>query len=120
MYGEESHMCKKIQQMGKMIVWYQNEKEYVLHHHDTSNQDEDWRSELSGRNRTLEYYEERNKAFVRWTLAFYSACIFLKKKKNKSFFNGIRVAKQLHKERASKEKIYLNAIELRNKKEMGK
>lgn len=115
MYGEESHMCKKIQQMNHVLLWYQNTSEYVLHHHDTSGSLEEWRIMLNGRNRTLEYYEERKKAPIRWTLVFGATCFALKSYSNsKPYFRGVKIARELHRIHASKEEILNNALLIRN------
>ena len=117
MYGEESHMCKKIQQMNQRIVWYQNNNEFVLHHHDTSEIQEEWRVCLNGRNRTLEYYEERKNAPIRWTLAFMTTCFVLWTNHSYGpYFDGVKIAKKLHSENATKSEILCNALEIRDNK----
>ena len=69
MYGEESTFCKKMQWSGKCIVWTDSKEGYVLHYHDKSKKIDPWRLYLMGRNRTLEYYENRKGKYI-WFIPY--------------------------------------------------
>jgi len=71
MYTEECLLSKKILWSGKQIVWYKNVSEYVLHHHDKSGKVDPWRTYLMGRNRSLEYYENKEEHTPMWFWAYW-------------------------------------------------
>lgn len=109
MYGEESYFSKKILWTGKKIVWFKDEENYVLHHHDKSGNIPNWRLYLMGRNRALEYYENKGLAQIRWFLVFKLFEMFsVKGSKMKPYRSGIQKAKQLMKTHATAEKIYID------------
>ena len=103
-YVEESTFAKKILWDGKSILWYKNNDNYILHHHDKSNSIDDWRVFLMGRNRAIEYYENRSNYLCRWTLAFLFFCL-------KGILEGIKIEK----DNSTKDKILENAVEYVNK-----
>lgn len=97
MYGEEGTFSKKILWNDKIILWYKNKNNYVLHHHDKSKNVDEWRKYLMGRNRGLEFYENRDKYPI-WRIVY---LIFLVKllcqfKKNYSYLVGMFKARKLY------------------------
>lgn len=109
MYGEEGYFAKKILWNKRSIIWYKDENDYALHHHDKSNGTDGWRLYLMGRNRALEYYENRSVAPIKWFLVFYLFWIqsFLKKDK-RLYCEGMIAARKLIKKNSSKEDIYMD------------
>lgn len=59
MYTEECTFSKRIIWAGYVICWQKSKNSYILHHHDKSKKTDGWRLFLMGRNRSLEYYENR-------------------------------------------------------------
>lgn len=111
MYGEESYFAKKILWAGKRIYWYKDNDNYVLHHHDKSNRTDNWRLFLMGRNRGLEYFENRKKYFL-WDMIYYTFFTYLffsGKNKHKSYIDGMIQAKNLIKQGVSKTELYNQA-----------
>lgn len=105
MYSEESTLCKKILWRNDAILCYENEENYVLHYHDKTGHVDNWRVYLMGRNRALEYYENRKIAPFRWFFAFH---IFLlqyrmRNKQEKIYYKGCKDAKKLQKSEHYKE-----------------
>ena len=99
MYSEESTLCKKILWQGGAILCYESDENYILHYHDKTGHVDNWRVYLMGRNRTLEYYENRNRAPFRW---FWVLHVFLLQYRMKSrqgaiYYKGYRDAKRLQK-----------------------
>lgn len=70
MYGEEGCFAKKILWNVKKIIWLNDEKNYVLHHHDKSGSVDSWRLYLMGRNRYLEMIENKQRCPIIWPLIF--------------------------------------------------
>lgn len=109
MYGEEGTFSKKILWYGKQIIWFKNEDCYILHHHDKSSVIDGWRLYLMGRNRGLEYYENRDKR-VSWRfvyLVFWIKCI-LQYKKNYQYLQGMKKARKLKSLRNNYNECYLD------------
>lgn len=100
MYGEEGTFSKKILWNDKVILWYKNKNNYVLHHHDKSKSVDEWRKYLMGRNRGLEFYENRDK-YPLWRIVY--LVFFLKLlcqcKKNDSYLAGMFKARKLYKKK---------------------
>ena len=115
MYGEESTFAKKILWDGKNILWYKNNDNYILHHHDKSNSIDDWRVFLMGRNRAIEYYENRSNYLCRWTLAFLFFCLNIFLKRDLIYLKGILEGIKIEKDNSTKDKILENAVEYVNK-----
>lgn len=70
MYCEESTFAKKILWNKYEIIWYDSDKDYVLHHHDYTNQRPSWSVILEGRNRLLEFVENCKWYNFSWGLLF--------------------------------------------------
>lgn len=116
MYGEESTFSKKVLWKGYKILWYKKQDSYVLHHHDKSGKVDPWRLYLMGRNRGLEYYENRNRNFL-WTLAYMMFYIkeLINYKSNKFYIEGMKKSHLLRKKHANNKIYYLDGVEARNK-----
>lgn len=113
MYGEESLFAKKALWHKKRLIWYRNEHNYVLHHHDKSQKIDGWRLYLMGRNRTLEYYENRKQCRIRWTILFVAFHIYLllkdrRGKGYRAYFEGMHTAKKMYRMHATKDDYYQN------------
>lgn len=112
MYGEESTFAKKILWGGSSIIWYKNQDCYVLHHHDKSGKVAPWRLYLMGRNRGLEYWENK-RGHLLWPLVYGIFYFMMKmKKSNYYFYEGMRQAKSLYTEGHTKEELYKMAKEI--------
>lgn len=111
MYGEEGTFAKKVLWDNKMILWYMDKKNYVLHHHDKSKKIANWRLYLMGRNRTIEYLENRKKKFWRWNLIFNAFVIkyfFERHCHCDAYLRGVQAARKMIKEKRTLEEIYLD------------
>ena len=119
MYGEESTLAKKILWSGNYIYGVFDKDSYVLHHHDKSTHIEPWRRFLMGRNRGLEFWENRkgHHKYV-WTLIFklfklqYRWLSYVHH--NRSYLDGICSAKDLYLSGASKQECYEKAKKIRS------
>lgn len=70
MYTEECTFSKRIIWAGYLICWIKEHSNIVLHHHDKSKQTDGWRFYLMGRNRSLEYYENRAGKTHLWWIVY--------------------------------------------------
>lgn len=95
MYGEEGTFAKKILWKRYKILWYKSEKNKVIHYHDTSDKMDNWRLFLIGRNRALEYFENRYIAKFRWKIAFLLSNTLLKIKKQYEQLDGVKEAREI-------------------------
>ena len=111
MYGEEGTFAKKVLWNNNLIIWDTNPEVYVLHHHDKSKKVEDWRLYLMGRNRAIEYMENRNKRPINWTLVFILFYIRTYITGNKEYLNGMSDGIKLVRHSFSKDQIFESAIE---------
>lgn len=113
MYGEESTFAKKIQWEGKFIFFIKDESNYILHHHDKSGAVTPWRLYLMGRNRGLEYWENRQVSPIKWTVIFYiHKCINRIRGiliKNNYFNLGIKESYSIYLSHCTKEECYESA-----------
>ncbi len=116
MYGEEGCFAKKLLCASKKILWYRDEKDFVLHHHDKTNSVNPWRVYLMGRNRALEYYENRRASFFRWKLVFTFFYLSVLVQKNRVYLSGMKCGKKLVKKKSDYEAIYRHAKEVRTQK----
>lgn len=106
MYGEEGTFAKKILWSGGLILWMKDVKNFVYHHHDKSGRIDSWRLYLMGRNRAIEYYE--NKHSFSWTIAYQLSIILQKIKHNKIFVQGALHGRTMVVENRSKAEIYID------------
>ena len=116
MYGEESTFAKNIIWSHKNIFWYNNDKHYVLHHHDKSGNVEPWRLYLMGRNRGIEYWEHK-KSHLMWPFIYRFFCFSLAIKKDRfmaSYIEGLKESEILHKSGASDTILYDHAKKIRD------
>lgn len=114
MYNEESFLAKKILWDNKKIVWFKSEDIYALHSHDKTGHIDSWRLKLMGRNRALEYYENRSRAYISWSIAYYASLLVARiKKMDSAFFEGVKKGKELAKSKCSYEEILENAKKIR-------
>lgn len=107
MYGEESSFAKKILWSGYDILWYKNHDKIVLHYHDKTAKVDPWRLYLMGRNRALEYYENKNRAPFRWLFVFYSFIFVQALEKNWPFLKGVKTGRLMHVQNTSKADCFL-------------
>lgn len=108
MYGEESTLSKKILWDGKLLLMNTCSSSYILHHHDKTGFVAPWRLYLMGRNRSLEYYENRKK-FPLWRIVyviFYLITKIKNRSNDKHILNGMIEGKRLYKSDTSKQEIY--------------
>jgi len=70
MYSEESTLCKRLLWEGHPLFRACEEKCLVYHYHPISTGKMAWREYITGRNKALEYYENRNVARKRWMFVF--------------------------------------------------
>ena len=82
-----------------MILWYQDEKECVKHHHDKSKGVAPWRVYLMGRNKAIEYYRYKYLAPFRWMVIFNILQLNCRRKNifddYSSYHEGIEKAREL-------------------------
>ncbi len=116
MYGEEGCFAKKVLRASKTILWFRDKKDFVLHHHDKTDSVDPWRVYLMGRNRALEYYENRNASFFRWKLVYTFFYLSVLVQKNREYLLGMKSGKKLIKKKADYEAIYRHAKEARAQK----
>lgn len=108
MYGEESTFSKKIIWSGHKIIWYKISDMNVLHYHDKTGKVDSWRLYLMGRNRTIEYYENCNRAPLRWFCVFYCFLFIQFLKRNTYFLNGVKAAKVMHYKHSTYKDYYID------------
>lgn len=106
MYGEEGTFAKKILWSGGRILWMKDAENFVFHHHDKSGRIDAWRLYLMGRNRAIEYYE--NKRSLAWTIAYQLSFILQKIKHNDIFVQGALRGRKMVVENRSKAEIYID------------
>lgn len=107
MYGEEGFLAKKILWNGNTIRWMISDNEYALHFHDKSGKVDAWREYLMGRNRTLEYYENRSHALIRWSMVFWLFYVYYYIKHGKTpYVLGVKKGRRLYRNGASSEEIF--------------
>ena len=106
MYGEEGTFAKKILWSGGVILWMKDVENFVYHHHDKSGRIDAWRLYLMGRNRAIEYYE--NKRSFSWTIAYQLSIMSQKMKHNDIFVQGALHGRTMVVENRSKEAIYID------------
>lgn len=68
-----------------------------------------------GRNRAIEYYENRSNYLCRWTLAFLFFCLHIFLKRDLIYLKGILEGIKIEKDNSTKDKILENAVEYVNK-----
>lgn len=106
MYGEESTFAKKIQWRNGKIIWYKNKDNYVLHHHDKSVKIDNWRLYLMGRNRAIEYMENKYRKSIRWTLIYNAFFMYMILKKQDAYVAGMKDGIRLVKDKKSPEAMF--------------
>lgn len=111
MYGEEGTLAKKILWSGKKILWVRDELNYVLHYHDKSGYVDAWRVFLMGRNRTIEYLENRKRYPIKWRIVFWLSSMAQIIKKNKQFIKGVVHALKLIKKNSNKNDLLTDGRE---------
>lgn len=118
MYCEESTFAKKILWSGYDILWYKDEQNYILHHHDKTGKVDSWREILMGRNRSLEFHENKKGKCMLWGLIYYlfKFKMYLIGRKNSEMFyyTGMCLGDSLVKKNYSKYECYQNGVEIRN------
>ena len=106
MYGEEGTFAKKILWSGGEILWMKDAENFVYHYHDKSGRIDSWRLYLMGRNRAIEYYE--NKFSFSWTIAYQLSIVLQKIKHNDIFVKGALHGREMVVEKKSKVTIYID------------
>lgn len=109
MYGEEGTFAKKILWSGGSILWMKDVKNFIYHHHDKSEKIDSWRLYLMGRNRAIEYYENRRS--LSWLIAYRLSFIMQKIRHNDIFVQGALHGEKLIVENHSKTEIYIDGKE---------
>lgn len=71
MYAEESTLCKKLLWEGHPLYRTCERQCFVYHHHPISTGRMAWREFITGRNKAIEYYENRHVARKRWMIVFF-------------------------------------------------
>lgn len=114
MYGEEGCFAKRILWSGKKIYWFKDYNQYILHHHDKTGNVAPWRLFLMGRNRGLEYWENR-KGHRLWPLIYciFYLCLLFQNKTNNYYLKGLSKAKELHNKKSTCFDIYNQAVEIK-------
>lgn len=110
MYCEESTFAKKIQWAGFEILWYNSDSSYIFHHHDKNNNITPWRDFLMGRNRSIEYYENKKGHNPMWFFIYYlflfKTIIYSLKNHNYHYYKGMITGRLLMKNKASYQECY--------------
>lgn len=106
MYGEEGTFAKKILWSGGELLWMKDVDNFVFHHHDKSGRIDAWRLYLMGRNRAIEYYE--NKRSFAWAIAYQLSILLQKIKHNDIFVQGALHGRMMAVENRSKAEIYFD------------
>ena len=117
MYGEEGNFAKKTLWSNRKILWYKDDENYVLHHHDKSGKIANWRLYLMGRNRAFEYLENQENHFLEWFLIFkiFTLKYFFEKGFHQdAYIKGIISARKMFNEKKSLEEIYLDGKNAKN------
>lgn len=70
MYCEESTLSKKILWNNFKIYWYIDDNNCIYHHHDKTENVAPWREFLMGRNRAIEYFENKKNHNILWYLIY--------------------------------------------------
>lgn len=112
MYGEEGTFAKKVLWSNRLVLWYKNRNTYVLHHHDKTKIIDKWRVYLMGRNRALEYYENRDRHLLSWRIVYtvFHLKMLLEglKQKDNIYMLGMKAAKKMYKKATSKETYFID------------
>lgn len=118
MYCEESTLAKKILWSQHEILWYKNDINHILHHHDKSKSTDSWREFLMGRNRSIEYHEAYKKHNWSWVIIynlFKLKMYFLgMKTKNMNYYNGMKTGDIMCKSGYSFDECYQHGVDIRN------
>lgn len=116
MYCEESTFAKKIQWDGRKIYWYVDMNNCVYHHHDKSECISPWREFLIGRNRAIEYYENKKYQSKLWGVIYMVYQIKMRYKffrsQHKHYYLGMKEGKALFNKKESHENLYLNGLKI--------
>lgn len=119
MYCEESTFAKKILWAGYDILWYKDDNSCIYHHHDKTVSVAPWREYLMGRNRVIEYFENRNKHSHLWYFIFklFQLKMYIEgiKTKNMHYYYGMENGRSLIKQKASKSECYSKGVEIQKK-----
>ena len=114
MYCEELTFAKKILWNNYLICENTNKEEYVLHHHDKTDQVASWRLFLMGRNLSLEFLENNSSKKIVWSIVFY--LYYLKQfligllKSDQHFYKGMKEGGKLYRRSASKKECFQQAL----------
>lgn len=118
MYCEESTFAKNVLWAGYNILWLKHKKNFILHHHDKSGAVDSWREILMGRNRSLEYHENRKHKSWLWFLIYnlFKLKMYLwgKRTKNLAYYKGMCLGDLLYRKGYSKEECFSNGINILN------
>lgn len=118
MYCEESTFAKKTLWAGSDILWLKDDKNCILHHHDKTASLDSWREVLMGRNRAIEYYENKNNHNKIWTLVYmlFKIKMFMEcmRNNNLNYYKGMKKGEQLMNNKASFEECYLQGINIKD------
>lgn len=110
MYTEECTFSKKIIWGGYSICWIKESPYFILHHHDKSKKTDGWRIFLMGRNRSLEYYENRAGKTSLWWVVYrvFKFKIFLRGllDGNMFYYKGMLNGEYLYKNKKSPIECY--------------
>lgn len=116
MYCEESTLSKKMLWNDTKIYWYINKQICVYHHHDKTQTIAPWREFLMGRNRAIEYYENKRSHSKLWYFVyrFFQFKMFFRslKTNNTHFYHGMKEGEKLIKHNSSHLDIYLNGLKM--------
>ena len=108
MYGEESTFSKKILWRGYSLLWLHTGINYILHHHDKTTNVDSWRLFLMGRNRGLEFYQNRDR-FNIWSIPYYlffAKLLLTNTKNNAHYLKGLKDSRNLFSQHKSSEYIF--------------
>ena len=116
MYCEESTFAKKILWAGYEILWYKSDDSYINHHHDKAGKIDPWREFLMGRNRAIEYFENRSYHSFLWLFVYrlfqFKMCIEGMKSHNIHYYQGMRNGEMLMKNKSSQKYCYQEGIKI--------
>lgn len=120
MYTEECTFCKKTIWAGYQIIWFKDDTAYILHHHDKNGVVDAWRVILMGRNRALEYYENR-KGRLSWFFAYnllYAKLLLrsFRDRYSKDYIHGLNIGRGLYKMKISKVDLFKNGLNIYNER----
>ncbi|MEY8687637.1 glycosyltransferase [Bacteroides sp. AN502(2024)] len=118
MYCEESTFAKNTIWAGYDILWYQSEDNFILHHHDKTQYIDPWREYLMGRNRALEYCENKKRRNSLWRLFFsifkWKMYLYGKYTHKMDYYIGMKTGISLANKKCSIKEFYNHGIMVKN------